>query len=415
MATTGATTPAEARWPHDGSCDFDARRAQGWTPEPLNEFIFKVQTRCNLNCDYCYVYNMGDDSWRSQPKRMSQAVVEAAVRRIDEHATRHGLTKVLVSLHGGEPLLGGLSPLAEFVAGVRNGLTTTQAEISVQTNGTLVTEEIAAGLAELDVRVGVSLDGPESANAHRLDRRGRPSFQRTERGIRMLQQQPGLLVGVLCVVDLANEPVEVLRYLTSLGIPSADLLLPHGNWVNRPIGKQSSKEASLDGPTPYGDWLICTFDAWASERRPATRIRIFDDIIHLILGGTSAYEALGLGPATLVVIEADGAIELVDHLGPSHDGAEQTGCSVFSHSFDDALRHPGMVCRQIGAAALSPFCVACSEARVCGGGLITHRWHEMAGFLAPTVYCADMYKLIRHIRNAISDRARGLQSEAQLA
>ncbi|MEU9838708.1 hypothetical protein AB0C69_05725, partial [Actinomadura sp. NPDC048032] len=35
---------------------------------PFREFILKIHSRCNLACDYCYVYEMGDQSWRDQPR-----------------------------------------------------------------------------------------------------------------------------------------------------------------------------------------------------------------------------------------------------------------------------------------------------------------------------------------------------------
>ena len=38
---------------------------------PINEFIIKIASRCNLNCTYCYEYNQGDDSWKRASKFMS--------------------------------------------------------------------------------------------------------------------------------------------------------------------------------------------------------------------------------------------------------------------------------------------------------------------------------------------------------
>ena len=38
--------------------------------EYINEFIVKVSSRCNLNCTYCYEYNLGDDSWKSMDKKI---------------------------------------------------------------------------------------------------------------------------------------------------------------------------------------------------------------------------------------------------------------------------------------------------------------------------------------------------------
>jgi molybdenum cofactor biosynthesis enzyme MoaA len=45
------------------------------TRPALDWIVLKVTQRCNLNCDYCYVYNRGDDSWRGRPAFISDAVV----------------------------------------------------------------------------------------------------------------------------------------------------------------------------------------------------------------------------------------------------------------------------------------------------------------------------------------------------
>jgi uncharacterized protein len=39
--------------------------------------------------------------------------------------------------------------------------------------------------------------------------------------------------------------------------------------------------------------------------------------------------------------------------------------------------------------------------RVCGGGYLPHRFSKANGFDNPSVYCADLLKLIEHIASAI--------------
>ena len=36
-------------------------------PAPYRTFIFKAANRCNIDCDYCYVFNAKDDAWRRMP------------------------------------------------------------------------------------------------------------------------------------------------------------------------------------------------------------------------------------------------------------------------------------------------------------------------------------------------------------
>jgi uncharacterized protein len=105
----------------------------------------------------------------------------------------------------------------------------------------------------------------------------------------------------------------------------------------------------------------------------------------------------------VAAVELDGAIEQVDALKIAYAGAGETGLDVRTDSFDAVLAHPGIAARQIGAAALSRTCTACSIHRVCGGGHYAHRYRPGDGFRNPTVYCADMQVLIGHIRRRLSD------------
>jgi uncharacterized protein len=123
--------------------------------------------------------------------------------------------------------------------------------------------------------------------------------------------------------------------------------------------------------------------------------------MHLILGGESQAEMVGLGPSTLVVIETDGAIEQADTLKATYHGAPQTGLHVARDRLDAALLRPGVVARQLGARALSATCLACDIRQICGGGLYAHRYRRGTGFANPSVYCPDLIRLIGHIQETM--------------
>lgn len=53
--------------------------------------VVKVASRCNLNCTYCYFYNMGDDSYKLQPKFMTEKTIEAMFIRIKTHCCENEL------------------------------------------------------------------------------------------------------------------------------------------------------------------------------------------------------------------------------------------------------------------------------------------------------------------------------------
>jgi uncharacterized protein len=255
------------------------------------------------------------------------------------------------------------------------------------------------GLCAIGVRVGVSLDGAEADNdRHRRLPDGRGSFTAVDRALRLLSSPPyrPAFAGMLCTVDPATDPLQCYDALMRYAPPTIDLLLPHANWSQPPDRDPQA------GPTPHADWLIKIFDRWYGEPHQRTRIRLFEDIIVLGLGGSGQSEQIGLSPVAVVVVETDGAIEQVDSLKSAYPGACATGLTVFDDPFDEALTRPGVIARQIGVNALSDVCRACSLQTICGGGHYAHRFRAGEGFRNPSVYCADMVGLIRHVTERVS-------------
>ncbi len=399
-------TSARPEWPRD-LLDVVALRRQGWRGSPFREFVLKVHSRCNLSCDYCYVYEMADQSWRSQPRSMTPETVRAASRRIADHARAHDLTKVRVILHGGEPLLAGQELFALVATTLRRAVPEkTRVDLGVQTNGVLLDDAFLRVLLEHGIRVGVSLDGDRVANdRHRRYASRRGSHGGAVRGLRLLQRDPyrQLFAGLLATIDLDNDPVQTYEALLEFAPPSLDFLLPHGNWTARPPRRGDDPVS-----TPYGDWLIAVFDRWYEAPRQETRVRLFREVINLVLGGQSHSESVGLTATSLVVIETDGGIEQTDSLKAAFHGAPATGLNVNDHTLDMALEHPFVVARQLGLAALCDTCRACPIVNVCGGGLYSHRYRAGSGFLNPSVYCPDLRRLITHVQDRVRADVRRL-------
>ena len=387
-------TASWLEWP--AGLDVSSLLDTGWRPIPFREFIVKVHSRCDLACDYCYMYEMADQSWRDLPRAMSAETAELTARRIADHANAHGLRDVTLILHGGEPLLAGrdlISHLVKSARGMAGPKTTVHAV--VQTNGVGLTDGYLKFFDELDVRVGVSVDGDAVAHdRHRLFPSGRGSYQAVAAALGRLRRFPHLYGGLLCTVDLSNDPVRTYRALADFGPPKIDFLLPHGTWEAPPPGRVPGEPG-----TPYADWLIEVFDYWYPK--PQTRVRMFEEIMQLLLGGASNSEIVGLAPARMVVIETDGSIEQEDTLKVAYEGATATGLHVARDALDAALLLPQIVARQIGDRALSAPCRVCPVRAVCGGGLYSHRYREGTGFFNPSVYCPDLLALISHIRERL--------------
>jgi len=386
-------------WPATG-LDLTELRRGGWEPLPFVEFVVKIHSRCNLACDYCYIYEMADQSWREQPRTMDRHVFAAACRMIGEHARQFSLPSVDLVFHGGEPLLVGHRDLAEFARLARESLEPiTEVRLGMQTNGVLLDEEFLRICEQWGIRVGVSIDGSERGHdRHRRDRRGAGSYDRVAAGLAQLlaDDRRHLFSGLLCTIDVANDPLETYEALVAFQPPAVDFLLPHGNWETPP------PQLPLDrATTPYADWLIAVFDRWYGAPTLETRVRLFEDIIDLLLGGRPTSESVGLEPIRLAVIETDGTLEQVDELKSAFAGATKLYAPRAGNALNQAMREPSIVARQIGIDALSDTCRGCSLHTVCGGGHYAHRYRADNGFRNPSVYCGDLTKLIQHIESRV--------------
>ncbi|MFJ9707833.1 FxsB family cyclophane-forming radical SAM/SPASM peptide maturase [Streptomyces sp. NPDC101234] len=361
---------------------------------PLRQLVLKVHSRCDLACRHCYVYEHADQSWTSRPTVISEEIVSRTALRLAEHAKAHELASVQVILHGGEPLLAGpgrLRFVCEQLRGALRGIS--DLDLRIHTNGLQLNQRYLDLFAEYDVRVGISLDGDRAANdRHRLYRDGRSSYDKVLAAIARLRQDRyrHLFAGILCTVDVRNDPVAVYDALALLRPPRIDFLLPHATWDTPPPRPQ-------DTATPYADWLLAIHDRWTGQGRPVP-VRLFDSVISTLGGGPAQTESMGLESADVVVVETDGTYEQADSLKTAYDGAPGTGKDVFRHTLDEVSRHPGMTARQHGLDDLSAQCRACPVVRSCGGGLFAHRYRgDGSGFDNPSVYCADLKQLVESL------------------
>jgi uncharacterized protein len=323
---------------------------------------------------------------------MSLATMTRTAERIADHATTHELKKVWVVLHGGEPLLAGPARLEELITALRGPLRgVCEIDVRLHTNGVLLNGRFCDMFREQGVKVGISLDGDRTANdRHRLYRNGRSSYDKAVQAVELLRRDyPDLYSGLLCTIDIANDPIAVYDALVSHDPPAIDFLWPHHTWEQPPA--RTSR-------TAYAQWLTTIFGRWLAQGRPVP-VRVFDSIINAGRGGHSQTESLGLEPVDLLVIETDGEYELADSLKTAFDGAADTGMTVFAHDIDQAARHQGIQDRQGGLAALCDTCRECPVVATCGGGLYAHRYRaDGSRFANPSVYCDDLKALIGHVQ-----------------
>lgn len=368
----------------------------------IQTFFLRVSARCNLACEYCYVFKHNDMSWRDLPQTVSRDTVALFAKRLREYAEQEDLQNIHVVLHGGEPLLVGSTVLIEHMDTVRGAMrNTTQVDFSLQTNGTLITDSFAEACHKRGVQFSVSIDGPK----HVHDRRrytadGTGSFERVLGGIRALQAYPDLLCGVIGVIDPRVRADEILRFYSDAGLNDMDLLLPDATYDAPPPYR-------TEQPDIYVEWLIEAFDTWFDQYQHLS-FRTFESILRSHLGMNTCSDAFGLGELTYLTVESDGSYHTSDILKAAYEGASRMGITLDSATIAEAASHNRMAeyNRLLMKENLPDVCRHCEFRDMCGGGCLPHRYSVVNGFSNPTVYCREMKDLFGHAGRRIRDEVR---------
>jgi uncharacterized protein len=348
---------------------------------------------------------MGDDAWRSQPKRMAERVERAAVAELGA-LSRAQERPFSVVLHGGEPLLLGPERLNRLFSSLRVALSP-QHGIHLQTNGVLLSNRILDICGEFDVGISISLDGPSELNdRNRVSRNGRGSHSRVLDAVRRIRSHPSarrLFSGLLAVVDPTSNPREVYRFFKEIGTPSIDFLYRDGNHDNLPYGKKSFASDE------YGQWMSALLDLYLSDTEPP-RIRLLDDMLKLLLGGMARKEGIGISDYGIVIIDTDGSIRKNDTLKSAGRSADRftSNWSILEDQLAEVVELPEFKEYHASQRPTAAVCRSCPEFAVCGGGMLVHRWSNHNGFDNPSVFCKDQRLLIGRMREWIRAQTRSI-------
>ena len=239
---------------------------------------------CNLDCSYCF-FPSKEELYPGSPFRMTDDLLSEYLRQL---LRSHRTPEVTVAWQGGEPTLMGLAFFRRAVHLVDELRRPDQVvEHTIQTNATLIDDEWAAFLAERDFLVGVSIDGPrELHDAYRVDKGGKPTFDRVMAGLAKLQAH-GVRWNAMTTVHHANEEhgLAVYRFLRDeLGtdfiqfIPIVERPSPGGI----PTGTEATDRSV--SPGGYGRFLNEVFDEWVRRDVGTVFVQMFDSTLASFVG-----------------------------------------------------------------------------------------------------------------------------------
>jgi uncharacterized protein len=269
----------------------------------MNDFSLLIKPSaadCNLRCAYCfYIGRLGATEARP---RMSDEILEKTIASY--LATRQAASYTF-SWQGGEPGLLGLGFFKKVVAlQTRYGRPGSIVCNGFQTNGTLLSDELAAFFAEYKFLCGVSLDGPAQLHDHyRRTLDGKATHAGVLQGIERLRRH-GVDFNILALVNdrTVKQPRELYGYFKKRGffhqqyVPCVEFdrdggLLPY----------------AITGRA-WGAFLCEIFDCWIGEDTLRVSIRLFDSILEYLVSGKRNACTMATNCRQYFVVEYDGSV-----------------------------------------------------------------------------------------------------------
>ena len=393
------------------------------TAQGIHVVAKPIGPACNLNCEYCFYLEKQALFGAGEQYRMPEDVLAAY---ITSYITAQPTPIVEFVWQGGEPTLLGIDFFRKVIELQRPFLKQKTISNSLQTNGTLLTDEWCAFLKKNGFLVGISLDGPQEIHdRYRRDRAGKGSFDNVMRGLRLLQKHKIEYNVLACVArETATRPLEVYQFFRDEGIDFiqfAPVVERLADAAAREYGLRLASPAALDRqeentrvtpwsviPEGYGEFLIAVYKEWVRHDVGKIFVMNFEWALNAWIGNPSPVCIHAKQCGRSLVIEHNGDVYACDH------------CVYPQYKLGDILTDelPAMIDISLqsgfGTAketALPRWCRECAVLTACQGGCPKHRFAKTCDNEPGLQYlCAGYNKFFLHIRKYLQTMAQLLEN-----
>ena len=258
-----------------------------------------VGSRCNLACKYCYYLD------KERHEEMTDALLDTFIRQYLEAQTQ---PEVLFTWHGGEPLLRPVSFYQRALQLQQRYARGRTIDNSLQTNGTLLTEDWCRFFHDNHFLIGISIDGPQDLHdAYRQSPRRQSTWQQVMRGIELLNQYDVMWNAMATVNHLtADEPQRFYRFFRDMGCQ----FLQFTPVVERLQGVVTDYSVT---PGQWGRFLCGVYDEWVCKDIGQLFVQLFDATLANWVGEAPGLCSMAPLCGRCAAMESNGDVYSCDH------------------------------------------------------------------------------------------------------
>lgn len=371
--------------------------------KPLYVMVKSVGSVCNLACEYCY-YLEKANLYRENPNHvMSEELLEKFIKEYIESQT---MPQVLFTWHGGETLMRPISFYKKAIELQKKYGRGRQIDNSIQTNGTLLTDEWCQFFKENNWLVGVSVDGPqEFHDEYRKNKQGRPSFLKVMKGINLLKKH-GVEWNALAVINdfNADYPLDFYRFFKEIGCkyiqftPIVERIAKHRDGRHLASLKDEEAYELADfsvTPKQWGHFLCTLFDEWVRNDVGEYFIQLFDSTLANWVGEQPGVCTMAKTCGHAGVMEFNGDVYSCDHfVFPEY----KLG-NIYEKTLVEMMYSPEQnKFGQDKQASLPQQCKSCQYLFACNGECPKNRFAQtIDGEKGLNYLCEGYYMFFEHV------------------
>ncbi|MHA2182062.1 MAG: SPASM domain-containing protein, partial [Promethearchaeota archaeon] len=249
----------------------------------------------------------------------------------------------------------------------------------LQTNGTLITNELAEFFAEYKFLLGVSLDGPEHLHDFYRKTIGlKPTHSQVIRGINHLKKHK-VEFNILTLINDKNveKASEIYSYFKEKGflyqqyIPCVEF---DKNGKLQPF--------SVTGED-WGEFLCDLFEQWIEEDITKVSIRLFDSILNYLVSGTYSVCYMSNNCCQYFVVEYDGSIYPCDFFVRK----DLVLGNIKTHRWEDLLNFEAYHTFGDQKSRFNNRCKNCPFINLCHGDCQKNRFNSSNSQKALSILC----------------------------
>lgn len=359
----------------------------------MKNVILSVTDECNLSCEYCFASCNKRAVDVKVVNEQFEKEIPAYVKVIKEVCVENEYNKTQVIFHGGEPLLISIQNYEKLIS----QLVEYDIDYVMQSNGTIMNDDIYNFLIKYGIRIGISLDGPQNIHdALRLTKTGNGSFESIMKTIDFLQNK--------------NYKFSCLATITKHSIGKEKAIYDFFNEKRisfdfNPVFSvmEGGEQDYLIDQNAYASFVIKMFDIWFNSEDNLMIVKFYNIINALVKNGKMLKKCDCTDNCSVFFVAVDNKGDLYNcsrFVGYEDYKLSNINDTDFSVSFG----LPGISQRSINLK--KGLCKKCEIWDLCHGGCPYNALEHNGDINSKDYFCEGRRRIYLHILNELKKYKR---------